>query len=99
MYAVIRTGGKQYRVNEGDMLRIEKIPGDVGADVSFDEVLLVVKRERVLDVLISKLRRKVWDCAQMELPLRSARNAGYVFAGRVGRVADPSVPATAATQH
>ena len=41
MYAVIRTGGKQYRVAEGDVLRIEKIAGDVGADVSFGEVLLV----------------------------------------------------------
>ncbi len=41
MYAVIRTGGKQYRVTEGDVLRIEKINGDVGADVTFDEVLLV----------------------------------------------------------
>ena len=41
MYAVIRTGGKQYRVAEGDVLRIEKIPGEVGSDVSFNEVLLV----------------------------------------------------------
>jgi len=41
MYAVIRTGGKQYRVAEGDVLRIEKIVGDVGADVTFSEVLLV----------------------------------------------------------
>jgi large subunit ribosomal protein L21 len=41
MYAVIRTGGKQYRVSEGDTLRIEKLAGDVGNAVSFDEVLLV----------------------------------------------------------
>ena len=41
MYAVIRTGGKQYRVAEGDVLRIEKITGDVGADVKFDEVLML----------------------------------------------------------
>ncbi len=41
MYAVIKTGGKQYRVAEGDLLRIEKILGDVGADVSFDQVLMV----------------------------------------------------------
>jgi large subunit ribosomal protein L21 len=41
MYAVIRTGGKQYRVLEGDVLRIEKIPGEVGSDVAFDEVLLL----------------------------------------------------------
>ncbi|HZA51718.1 MAG TPA: 50S ribosomal protein L21 [Myxococcaceae bacterium] len=41
MYAVIRTGGKQYRVAEGDVLRIEKIAGDVGSDVTFNEVLLL----------------------------------------------------------
>ncbi len=41
MYAVIRTGGKQYRVAEGDVLRIEKIAGDSGAAVKFAEVLMV----------------------------------------------------------
>jgi large subunit ribosomal protein L21 len=41
MYAVVATGGKQYRVQEGDTLRIEKIPGDVGAKVAFDRVLMV----------------------------------------------------------
>jgi large subunit ribosomal protein L21 len=41
MYAVIRTGGKQYRVAEGDVLRIEKIKGDAGADVKFEEVLML----------------------------------------------------------
>ncbi len=40
MYAVIRTGGKQYRVAKGDRLKIEKVLGDVGGKVSF-EVLLV----------------------------------------------------------
>src|SRR5262249_2766228 len=39
--AVIRTGGKQYRIAEGDVLRIEKIAGDVGSEVTFQEVLLV----------------------------------------------------------
>ncbi len=40
-YAVIRTGGKQYRVTEGDTLRIEKLPGDVGSSITFGEVLLI----------------------------------------------------------
>lgn len=40
-YAVIKTGGKQYRVSEGDKIRVEKLPGDVGAEISFDEVLMV----------------------------------------------------------
>jgi len=41
MYAVIKTGGKQYRVSEGDKLRVEKLPGDAGASVTFDEVLMI----------------------------------------------------------
>lgn len=41
MYAVIRTGGKQYRISEGDVLRVEKLKGEVGSDVTFDEVLLI----------------------------------------------------------
>ena len=40
-YAVIRTGGKQYRVSEGDTVRIEKLPGDVGSGITFGEVLLL----------------------------------------------------------
>ncbi|MCA9515797.1 MAG: 50S ribosomal protein L21 [Myxococcales bacterium] len=41
MYAVIKTGGKQYRVEEGDVVTIEKLEGDHGAAVTFDEVLAV----------------------------------------------------------
>jgi two-component system OmpR family response regulator len=42
-----------------------------------------IRCQRVLDVVLSRLRRKVWDCAGLELPLRAARNEGYVFAGAV----------------
>lgn len=41
MYAVIRTGGKQYRVAEGDIVELEKLDGEAGAPVTFDEVLLL----------------------------------------------------------
>ena len=41
MYAVIATGGKQYRVAEGDVVRIEKLAAEPGATVEFDKVLLV----------------------------------------------------------
>ena len=41
MYAVIATGGKQYRVAEGDVVRIEKLPAEPGAAVEFDKVLVV----------------------------------------------------------
>lgn len=41
MYAVFRTGGKQYRAKEGDVLRVERIDAEVGDVVAFDDVLLV----------------------------------------------------------
>jgi len=47
MYAVIATGGKQYKVKEGDILRVEKIPGEIGADVSFDKILMFSDGENV----------------------------------------------------
>jgi large subunit ribosomal protein L21 len=40
MFAVIRTGGKQYRVVKGDVLDIERLPGDAGAAITFGEVLM-----------------------------------------------------------
>ena len=41
MFAVIKTGGKQYRVAAGDKLKVEKLPGDVGSEVLLDQVLMV----------------------------------------------------------
>ena len=41
MYAVIKTGGKQYRVQPGDVLVVEKLDGEPGADVAFGEVLML----------------------------------------------------------
>ena len=41
MYAVIKTGGKQYRVAQGDKLRVEKLAGNVGDSVTLSEVLLI----------------------------------------------------------
>ncbi|HEV8720709.1 MAG TPA: 50S ribosomal protein L21 [Candidatus Binatia bacterium] len=40
-YAVIRTGGKQYRVSEGDVVKVEKLPGEVGEKVTLADVLFV----------------------------------------------------------
>ncbi len=47
MYAVIVTGGKQYRVAQGETLRVEKLEADVGAAVTFDQVLLVGSGEGI----------------------------------------------------
>ena len=41
MYAVIKTGGKQYRVAAGEKLKVEQIPADIGATITFDQVLAV----------------------------------------------------------
>jgi large subunit ribosomal protein L21 len=45
MYAVIKTGGKQYRVVSGDKLKVEKLPGDVGSEIVLDQVLAVGEGE------------------------------------------------------
>ena len=47
MYAVIKTGGKQYRVTEGETLKIEKLEIEPGKKVTFDEVLMVADGDRV----------------------------------------------------
>jgi len=47
MYAVIKTGGKQYRVCSGDKLKVEKLAGDVGVEIVLDEVLAVGEGESV----------------------------------------------------
>ena len=48
MYAIIKTGGKQYRVAEGDVLTVEKLAANEGDVVTFDEVLTVVKDDEVV---------------------------------------------------
>ena len=47
MYAVIKTGGKQYRVAAGEKLKIEQIPADVGTEITLDQVLMVGEGESV----------------------------------------------------
>ncbi len=47
MYAVIKTGGKQYRVTEGQTLKVEKLGAEEGASVEFDQVLMIADGDRV----------------------------------------------------
>ena len=47
MYAVIKTGGKQYRVAAGEQLKVESLVAEVGATISFEQVLLVGEGESV----------------------------------------------------
>jgi large subunit ribosomal protein L21 len=48
MYAVIKTGGKQYRVKEGDLLEIEKLGAEKGQKINFDQVFLIEDEGRIL---------------------------------------------------
>jgi large subunit ribosomal protein L21 len=47
VYAIIQTGGKQYRVSPGDVLRVERLPGERGDEVILDQVLLVTDADAV----------------------------------------------------
>lgn len=47
MYAVVKTGGKQYRVSAGQKLKVEQIPADVGAEITLDQILMVGEGESV----------------------------------------------------
>jgi large subunit ribosomal protein L21 len=47
MYAVIETGGKQYRITEGQTLRVEKLPEEVGASIDLSKVLMVANGEDI----------------------------------------------------
>jgi large subunit ribosomal protein L21 len=47
MYAVVNSGGKQYKVQQGQVLRVEKIPGDVGSPVTFERVLMFSDGENI----------------------------------------------------
>lgn len=70
MYAVVKTGGKQYKVSEGDFFKAEKLPGEVGDEVVLDQVLLVggngeirvgkpiVEGARVLGTIVEQDRGK-----------------------------------------
>ena len=47
MYAVIKTGGKQYRVAAGEKIKVEQIPADIGAEIVLNEVLFVADGENI----------------------------------------------------
>ncbi len=47
MYAVIKTGGKQYRVAAGEKLKIEQIPAEVGAEITLDQILMLGEGDTV----------------------------------------------------
>ena len=94
-WALVAPNGKETRLTRSEHAVLDLLISRAGqiqprhvlrAAISGDP-----RRERVLDAVLSRLRRKVWDCARSELPLRSARGEGYVFAGAVaGQVTGPA---------
>lgn len=48
MYAVIKAGGKQYKVSSGERLRVESIPAEVGSAITLDQVLMIADGEKVI---------------------------------------------------
>ena len=57
MYAIIATGGKQYKVAEGDVIRVEKLGVEAGETVTFDNVI-VVENGKAKKVIVYKYKRK-----------------------------------------
>ena len=47
MYAVIKTGGKQYKVSEGDICRVEKLDAEEGASINLDNILMIVEGDKI----------------------------------------------------
>lgn len=47
MFAVLKTGGKQYKVSEGDLVQVEKLDGNVGDEVSLDQVMMIGEGEEL----------------------------------------------------
>jgi len=88
MYAVIKTGGKQYKVEEGDIVRVEKIEAEKGDAVTFDNVLLIggdeyaigtptVKGASVSASVVRQFRDKKIDVFKMKRRKRYRKTQGH----------------------
>jgi large subunit ribosomal protein L21 len=82
MYAVVKTGGKQYKVSEGDLVKVEKLVGAVGDAIELDEVLMVGGEEvKVGTPLLqgAKVKARIveQDKDKKVLVFKSKRRQGY----------------------
>ncbi len=82
MYAIIATGGKQYKVAEGDVIRVEKLAAEDGAEVTFDDVIAVSNDDGILfgdavDAASVKATVVKTDKAKKVVVYRYKRKSGY----------------------
>ncbi len=82
MFAVIETGGKQYRVSEGDCIRVERLDASLGEQVEFDRVLLVGGEEQLITKEAQlKAARVIGRVTEQD---RAAKIIGFKFKRRKG---------------
>lgn len=79
MYAIIRTGGKQYQVAAGDKLRVEKLQGDVGDTIELSDILMVVDGEDI------KIGQPVIDGAKVVAKITEQGKADKVIVFKMKR--------------
>ncbi len=79
MYAVVETGGKQMRIEAGDYILVERLPGDVGDSVEFDDVRLIVDGEKVV------AEKEALDKAKVRAVIRDHGRGKKVIAFRFKR--------------
>ena len=85
MFAVLKTGGKQYKVQSGDMLRVEKLAADAGETVQFNDILMiggespVVGAPMVADAAVQAdvIDRAQWPCLTHRLVILSPTGITY----------------------
>ena len=81
MYAIIATGGKQYKVSEGDVIKVEKLDAEVGATVTFDQVVAISDSELKVagDVANSSVTATVMDQGKYRkvIVYKYKRQTGY----------------------
>ena len=81
MYAIIATGGKQYKVSEGDVIKVEKLDAEVGATVTFDQVVAISDKELKVagDVANSNVTATVMDQGKYRkvIVYKYKRKTGY----------------------
>ena len=84
MYAIVATGGKQYRASVGDMLDVEKLPGDVGDELTLSEVLLVSADDGAVSVGSPTVENASVSCSVVKqdknkkiVVYKSKRRKGY----------------------